>query len=66
MESNVRTIAKAVSWQVIGLFVTTALAWLLTGSMAEAGGFALASAALALVTYVIHERIWQRIRWGIG
>ena len=36
MESKLRTIAKAITWQALGLAVTGALAWFHTGNMVTA------------------------------
>lgn len=66
MESNTRTIVKAISWQALGLLVTGALAWLHTGSVSTALSFALSTAASGLAFFIVHERIWARIGWGIG
>lgn len=64
METGLRTLAKAITWQVSGLVVMVALAYGATGSLSIAGGLALASSAAGFVTYFLHERIWQRVRWG--
>ena len=64
MESKARTLAKAMTWQVIGLIVMTALAWWQTGSMGGAMTLALSANLCSIVTYVMHERIWSRVRWG--
>lgn len=66
MESKRRTIAKALTWQVIGLAVTGALAWFHTGSMVTALSFAVSTAASGLAFFIVHERIWARVRWGVG
>lgn len=66
MESKLRTIAKAITWQVLGLAVTGALAWFHTGSMTTALSFALSTAASGLAFFIVHERIWARVGWGIG
>lgn len=66
MESKLRTIAKAVTWQALGLLTTSALAWFHTGSVASALTFALSTAASGLAFFVLHERVWARVRWGIG
>mgnify|MGYP003664502459 CR=1 FL=1 len=66
METKLRTIAKALTWQVIGLVVTGALAWFHTGSMLTAMSFALSTAASGLAFFFVHERIWARVRWGIS
>ena len=64
MDSHVRTVAKAVSWQLVGIIVMTLIGYAFTGSIGESGGFAVVAAASGLVMYVIHERLWARIRWG--
>ncbi|GAB5464364.1 DUF2061 domain-containing protein [Hoeflea alexandrii] len=64
MESKLRTIAKAITWQALGLAVTGTLAWFHTGNMATALSFALSTAASGLAFFVLHERVWARVRWG--
>lgn len=64
MESRARSIAKAISWQGLGLLVTLLLGWLFFGSWRVAGAFALTGQAIALVAYFLHERLWARIGWG--
>ena len=66
METKLRTIAKALTWQVIGLAVTGALAWFHTGSMLTAVSFALSTATSGLAFFFVHERLWARVRWGIS
>lgn len=64
METKTRSIIKAISWQIVGLFTMTLLAWAVTGDMAAAGGLAGSAALTGLVCFFIHERIWARIPWG--
>lgn len=64
-ETRLRTFLKAASWQFVGLVTTTVMALALTGSFAEAGGFALSSAVVGLVCYCLHERVWLAISWGM-
>jgi uncharacterized membrane protein len=64
VETKSRTLAKAVSWQGLGLITTTTLGYLATGSITAGGTLALSSATLGLVIYLAHERVWQRISWG--
>lgn len=66
MESKRRTLAKAVTWQALGLATTGALAWLHTGSMLSALTFALSTAGMGLAFFIVHERVWARVRWGMG
>ncbi|WP_114287475.1 DUF2061 domain-containing protein [Candidatus Halocynthiibacter alkanivorans] len=64
MDSRRRLWAKAITWQVLGLFSMTALGAAFTGSFTAGGYFALAAAAIGLISYVIHERLWARVQWG--
>ena len=64
METTRRAIAKAVTWQLMGLVVMTAITYAITGSVAEGGLVAIVGAATGLATYVLHERVWSEIAWG--
>ena len=64
MDSNRRTIAKAICWQAMGLIVMTLIGYLFTGSASQGATLALTSAAIGMVTYFLHEKAWARVRWG--
>ena len=40
------------------------ISYVATGNLSVAGGLALVSSATGFVTYFLHERLWQRVRWG--
>jgi uncharacterized membrane protein len=65
MENKKRTWAKAVTWQACGLIVMTVVNYLYLGSLQEGAGLSLLLTALGLISYVVHERLWARIRWGM-
>lgn len=64
MDTNGRIMAKALSWQGLGLCSMTALGYAFTGSLGEGGALAIASTAVGMVCYVLHEKLWARVRWG--
>ena len=64
METPIRSIAKAATWQASGLAVMTAITFAATGSLATGGLVALIGAGVGTVLYVLHERLWARVRWG--
>lgn len=64
-ERPTRTLVKAASWQLAGLVSMTLIGYVMTGSFEFAGTFALVTMALGFVTYIIHERIWAHISWGL-
>lgn len=65
METRARTLAKAVGWQVLGLVMMALVGAVLTGSLALGGTLAAVNAGLGFVLYVVHERVWARVRWGL-
>ncbi|MBA90715.1 MAG: hypothetical protein CMJ43_08530 [Phyllobacteriaceae bacterium] len=64
MESRLRTVAKAATWQMLGLVTMSLLAWFQTGSIAGAFTFAASAALVGFVMFFIHERVWGFVRWG--
>ena len=65
MENNKRTWAKALTWQTTGLIIMTGVNYLFLGSLQQSMGLSVLLAGMGLITYVIHERLWARVRWGL-
>ena len=63
-EKPMRSIAKAVSWRVIGTLDTLVVSYLLTGELALASSIASVDFVTKMILYFFHERIWNRIKWG--
>ena len=64
METHARSIAKAVSYRILGSSCTGLIAYILTGKGAlffEAGALDM---VLKIGAYFIHERIWDRVSFG--
>lgn len=63
-EKPIRSIAKAISWRMVGTMDTIGISWLLTGEVKTA----LAIGSIELITkmflYFGHERIWNKINFG--
>lgn len=59
-----RSLAKGVSWRLVGSVDTTILSWFVTGRII--GAFKLSGMEIItkILLYYIHERIWVLIRWG--
>jgi uncharacterized membrane protein len=64
MDTNKRTIAKALCWQTLGLIVMTLIGYLFTGSASEGGALALTGAVTGFATYFLHEKLWAQVNWG--
>ena len=63
-DSHLRSLAKAVSWRVVGSLDTFMLSLLVTGSAKYAVSIATAEALTKIVLYYLHERIWRMVSWG--
>jgi uncharacterized membrane protein len=62
--SHIRSLAKAVSWRVVGSADTFILSLIFTGNARYAISIASAEALTKIALYYIHERAWRRVRWG--
>jgi uncharacterized membrane protein len=62
--SHLRSLAKAVSWRVVGSADTFILSLIFTGSGKYALSIASAEALTKIALYYVHERVWRRVRWG--
>ena len=64
MDSNARSIVKAVSYRLLGSTTTGLIFYVLT----RKGGLSLGAGALDMVlkiaAYFVHERIWNHIEFG--
>jgi uncharacterized membrane protein len=65
MESHKRSIVKSVSWRCFGAVFTTLAGWLITGSLRAGLAIGAADFVMKIGTYYAHERVWQKIQWGI-
>ena len=63
-ESNARSVAKALSWRILGTMATSALVFIFTGRLV----LSLAVGGIEFVSKIglfwVHERLWNRLRFG--
>ena len=64
MDTTLRTLVKAILWQLLGFAFMALTAWIFTGSMAEGGAIAVTATVLGFVSYFLYERLWSRVHWG--
>lgn len=65
MENRKRTWTKALTWQAIGLIMMSTVNYFYLGNLKQGIGLSLLLTVLGLLTYVVHERMWARVRWGL-
>lgn len=68
-DHQLRSLIKTITWRVIATLTTGGLVYLFTGKFALAVEVGLLEVALKLLfyylhEYYLHERGWERIRWG--
>jgi uncharacterized membrane protein len=65
-EKPIRSLAKAISWRITGSLDTILLSWLFTQSINTALAIGLTEVLTKTFLYYGHERIWSRVRLGLG
>jgi uncharacterized membrane protein len=63
-EKPIRSIAKAISWRVVGTIDTLIVSLFITGEIKTASAIAGVDFATKMVLYFFHERVWNTIKWG--
>ncbi|MEO1016669.1 MAG: DUF2061 domain-containing protein [Pseudomonadota bacterium] len=61
MNNSRRIIAKAITWQIVGLTMMTLIGYVFTGSFQAGGALAIASTAIGFVSYILHEKAWNAV-----
>ncbi|PLX34534.1 MAG: hypothetical protein C0605_13235 [Hyphomicrobiales bacterium] len=64
MDTNIRLVAKSITWQIMGLCVMTLIGYFFTGSFSAGGAMAIIGAVTGFIGFIIHETVWSRIGWG--
>lgn len=64
LDSTRRTLAKCITWQLLGIVTMTILSLPHTGSLLSALGLAVSASATGFVCFFLHEKIWNRVLWG--
>ncbi|MDC1439576.1 DUF2061 domain-containing protein [bacterium] len=65
MDSKIRLLTKAVTWQVAGFLTMMLISFIFTGSVAASGAIAIAGSISGFFSYFVHELAWSKIAWGV-
>ncbi len=63
-ERPIRSVAKAISWRIVGTLDTLLISYILIGEVAIAASIASIDFITKMFLYFFHERLWNRINWG--
>jgi uncharacterized membrane protein len=64
-ERPLRSMAKAVSWRILGSLDTVLLSWFFTSELTIAIAIGGTEVFTKIVLYYLHERLWNRIPLGL-
>ena len=64
MDSSARSIAKAVSYRLLGSICTALIVLLFSGDLKISAGVGALDMVLKIGLYFVHERIWNHINFG--
>ncbi len=63
--SGRRSLVKAITYRVLIMCLDFLTIYLFTGAQHVALGFMLVSNLYSSISYLMHERLWARIQWGL-
>jgi len=63
-DSKKRSFAKIVTWHVIAIFITFSISYFFTGQILASAKITFTGIIVGMALFYIHERIWDKIRWG--
>ena len=64
MNTIQRSLAKTVTYRLISSAIGFLVVWALSGNVKASAMFSVAEFIYKPLQYYIHERVWQRIKWG--
>jgi uncharacterized membrane protein len=64
MNSIKRSLAKTITYRLISSGIGFLVVWALSNDVKVGAMFSVAELIYKPLQYYIHERIWQRIKWG--
>ena len=63
-DKEVRSVAKTISWRIIATITTMSLVYIFTKKLSLSLGIGVFEVIFKMCFYYLHERFWQKIKWG--
>jgi len=63
-ENTMRSLAKTISWRVVGTIDTVIISLLITKTLSFALSIGMVELVTKMILYFFHERAWNKIKWG--
>jgi len=65
MDTKKRSWVKSLTWRVLGVFLLGIISYLITRDLKAMTTITVLFHGIRLILYYYHERIWERISWGM-
>jgi uncharacterized membrane protein len=65
MESRKRSFIKSIVWRLLGIAILGVITWTYTKNLEVTTIVTVLFHSLRLILYYFHERLWERIEWGL-
>lgn len=65
METKQRSWVKSIVWRLLGIIILGAITWVITKDIQTTTSVTLIFHTIRLVLYYYHERLWDKIDWGL-
>ena len=62
VDSNLKSLAKTVSWRIVGTLDTMLISYFITGELAMALSIGSVEVVSKMVLYYLHERAWANVK----
>lgn len=64
MDTPARSLVKTISWRITGSTATFLISYAVLGNVAISGTIAVIQLTFNTLLYFVHERVWNKIKWG--
>lgn len=61
-DSNLKSLAKTISWRIVGTIDTIIISYIITGETAMALSIGSVEVVSKMILYYLHERLWSGIK----
>jgi uncharacterized membrane protein len=63
-DTHKRSVIKTITYRMVVSSILATVTWSFTGNLAETSTITLLYNGGAIVFYYVHERLWNRVKWG--
>jgi adenylylsulfate kinase len=65
MDTIIRSTTKAITWRLLATGTLGTIVFIISGNLAFALGIGGIDIVIKLLLYIVHERVWNQINWGL-